>query len=97
MDEGPLDAILVETPPAARPSQPRQSWRELVDQPWPMLAMLFGVTLFLGLPLLWVSRGFSTWGKVVVTIAVLAWSALVFWVFWLVMVWSITRLAGTLS
>jgi hypothetical protein len=75
-------------PPVARPA-PR---REALDNPWIILGLLFGVTLFLGLPLLWISRGFSTLGKVVVTIAVLLWSALLLWVFWLIMLWCYMRL-----
>ena len=80
----------VANPAAAAPRQP--TWRELVDNPWLMLTMLFGVTLFLGLPLLWVSRGFSPLGKIAVTIAVLIWTALVFWVFWLIMAWCLPRI-----
>jgi len=80
----------VANPHAAAPRQP--TWRELVDSPWLMLTMLFGVTLFLGLPLLWVSRGFSPLGKIAVTIAVLIWTALVFWVFWLIMAWCLPRI-----
>jgi hypothetical protein len=45
------------------------------------------VTAALGLPLLWISRGFSRWSKVVLTFAVLAWTALVLWVFFLIMAW----------
>jgi hypothetical protein len=55
------------------------------------------VTLFLGLPFLWISRGFSTWGKVLVTVAVLAWSALVFWLFWLVMAWAVPTILEALK
>jgi hypothetical protein len=66
-----------------------QSWRELVDNPWLMLAMLFFVTAALGLPLLWISRGFSTPWKIVVTIVVLLWTVLVFWVFFLIMAWCV--------
>jgi hypothetical protein len=77
-------------PGAAAP--PRPTWRELVDNPWLMLTMLFGVTLFLGLPLLWISRGFSPLGKIAVTIAILIWTALVFWVFWLIMAWCLPRI-----
>ena len=58
-----------------------------------MLAMLFFVTAALGIPFLWMSRGFSTLAKVVLTIVVLAWTALILWAFWLVMVWSWTRIA----
>ena len=57
-----------------------------------MVAMLFFVTAALGLPFLWISRGFSTLSKVVLTIAVLLWTALVFWVFYLIMAWCIPRI-----
>jgi len=70
----------------------RMSWREIIDNPWLMIAMLFFVTAALGLPFLWMSRGFSTLSKVLLTIAVLLWTALVFWVFYLIMAWCIPRI-----
>jgi hypothetical protein len=70
----------------------RQSWRDLLDNPWLMVAMLFFVTAALGLPFLWASRGFSTLGKVLLTIAVLLWTALVLWVFYLIMAWCLPRI-----
>jgi hypothetical protein len=73
------------------------TWRAALDNPWLMLATLFFVTLFLGLPFLWISRGFSTRGKVLVTVAVLAWSALVFWLFWLVMAWAVPTILEALK
>ena len=72
-------------------------WRRALDNPWLMLGMLFFVTAALGLPFLWMSRGFSTLGKVVVTALVLAWTALILWAFWLVMVWSWTRISDALT
>lgn len=78
------DRPLPASPPTADPA-----WRKALDNPWLMLAMLFFVTLFLGLPFLWISRGFSTLSKLAVTIAVLIWSALVLWAFWLVMAWAV--------
>jgi len=75
-----------ETPPKS------QSWRDLVDNPWLMLAMLFFVTAALGLPFLWISRAFSTRWKIVLTIVVLLWTALVLWVFWLIMAWCIPQI-----
>ena len=94
MDETPLDAEIEEglSPAAPRP----QSWRDAVDNPWLVLAMLFFVTAALGLPLLWFSRGFSPFWKVILTVVVLAWTALILWLFWLVMVWSYTRIVAAL-
>lgn len=62
-----------------------------------MLGMLFFVTAALGLPFLWMSRRFSTFWKVVLTIAVLAWTVLVLWVFWLVMTWAVSRIWESLQ
>ena len=73
------------------------AWRRALDNPWLMLGMLFFVTAALGLPFLWMSRGFTTLGKVVVTVVILAWTALILWAFWLVMVWSWTRISDALS
>lgn len=58
--------------------------------------MLFFVTAALGLPLLWMSRGFSRGWKIVLTVLVLAWTALILWVFWLIMVWCYTQIADAL-
>jgi len=69
-----------------------QSWRELVDRPVALALVLFFVTAALGLPLLWISRGFSLAGKIVLTILVLIWTAVVLWVFYLVMGWCLPRI-----
>jgi hypothetical protein len=73
------------------------SWRQAVDNPRLVVLTLFFVTAALGLPLLWMSRGFSTLWKVVLTIAVLAWTVLILWVFWVVMVWCVTRITDAMS
>lgn len=80
-------------PIAPDSSPPKSAARRAIDNPWLILAMLFGVTLFLGLPLLWVSRGFSTAGKIVVTILVLIWTVIVFVAFFAVLWWCWQRIA----
>jgi hypothetical protein len=84
MEQPPYAAEPADSPPGGPPA-----WRQLLDNPWLMLAMLFFVTAALGLPFLWMSRGFSTFWKVVLTVAVLAWTALILWLFWLVMAWAV--------
>jgi hypothetical protein len=79
--------VLIDSP--ARPAGKHPRWRDAIDTPWLMIVMLFFVTAALGLPFLWMSRGFSTGWKIVLTIAVLAWTALVFWVFFLIMAWCL--------
>ena len=97
MEDQHLDAIVVEPPTPRHVNRaPPQAWRELVDNRWLMVAMLFFVTAALGLPLLWISRGFSRTSKIALTIAVLAWTALVFWAFYLIMAWCYMRIAEAL-
>jgi hypothetical protein len=91
MQEEPLNAEVVELPRRAADWKPPW-WRDIVDNQWLMVGMLFFVTAALGLPLLWISRGFSTWAKIVLTIAVLAWTAFVLWVFFLIMAWCWSQL-----
>jgi hypothetical protein len=69
-----------------------QQWRVLIDNPWALVAILFLVTAALGLPFLWMSRAFNVWAKLALSIAVLAWTALVLWVFYLIMAWCIPRI-----
>ena len=44
-----------------------------------MLVILFGVAAGFGLPVLWMSRGFSRIQKVLLTIVVLFYTALILW------------------
>jgi hypothetical protein len=84
-----------DVPPTS--STGNQGWRQVVDNPWLMIAMLFLVTAALGLPLLWISRGFSPLAKVLLTVAVLIWTALVLWVFYLIMAWCLPRIWDNLQ
>jgi hypothetical protein len=81
----------IDSPPPETKST-RHSWRDLVDRPLVLLAVLFFITAAPGLPLLWISRGFSRAAKIVVTILVLLWTALVVWAFYLVMAWCLPRI-----
>ena len=91
MSDQPVNATVIE--PTAAAASRAQTWRDVVDNPWLMIAMLFLVTAALGLPFLWISRGFSTFSKIVLTILVLAWTTLVLWLFWLV-IWLIGLVAS---
>lgn len=55
-------------PPAAPPRD--TSLRAAIDNPYAVLALLFFVMGALGIPFLWLSRGFTTTMKVVWSIAV---------------------------
>jgi hypothetical protein len=87
----PLEAVVIDAP-----ETPRGGWREVVDNPWLVLGTLFFVTAALGLPVLWMSRAFSRTSKAILTVVVLLYTALLIYVFWLVMLWCYTRIADAL-
>jgi hypothetical protein len=68
----------------------------LLYNPWVVLGLLFLVTMFLGLPLLWLSPRFSKFAKIIITLLNLAYSALVLWAFYLLMAWCYARISGAL-
>ena len=53
--------------------------RTVCDNRWAVLGILFLVTAALGIPLLWCSRAFSWRGKALLTILVIAYTALIVW------------------
>ena len=53
--------------------------QNLVHNRWAVLGMLFLALAALGLPLLWASRAFSRVAKVVLTIVVVGYTALIVW------------------
>ena len=59
-------------------------------------APAIGVTAALGIPFLWQSKAFSTTWKAILTVVVLAYTALIFWLFWLVILWSYHRIVNAL-
>jgi hypothetical protein len=89
LESEPLEATVLD-------EQPASGWREMVDNPWIVLGLLFFVMAALGLPLLWASRAFSGLSKSVLTIVVLLYTALIFYLFYLVMMWSYSRIADSL-
>lgn len=68
---------------------------DLIHNPWVILGLLFLVMAILGLPLLWMSRGFSPAAKVVLSIVVTLYTAVLFWLTWLVLYWSYWRVMGS--
>jgi hypothetical protein len=70
-------------PPTASPAAEGSLARRALDNPWLMLLVLFFVTGALGLPFLWISRGFSGPAKVVLSIVVLVYTVALLWAFWL--------------
>jgi len=83
--------------PQLETKKPSTPWRDFVDRPVLLLAVLFFVTAAPGLPLLWISRRFSLAAKIVWTILNLLWTALVLWGFYLVMGWCLPRIGESLQ
>jgi hypothetical protein len=84
-DEGDDDA----------PERTGTSWREIVDNRLLLLSTLFFVTAALGIPFLWQSKAFSTPWKALLTLVVLAYTVLIFWLFWLVLLWCYHRIVNS--
>lgn len=91
-------AVPKDTPAGPRSTQTSTSsiW-SLVDNPWIVLFLLFFVMAILGLPVLWKSRGFSTLSKLVLSVVVTLYTALLFWLFWLILVWCYTEITRALT
>jgi thiamine biosynthesis lipoprotein len=70
----------------AAPAPPER--RDMLDNPWVVLGMLFLATGVLGLPFLWRSRGFSPMAKVVVGVAVTIYTALLVGLAVLAVMWA---------
>lgn len=69
---------------------------DLTERPAFLLGMIFGAALFLGLPWLWKCRAFSNTTKSLLTVLVLIETVVLFWLFYLVMSWSIRRIVESL-
>ncbi|QDU31609.1 hypothetical protein ETAA8_67690 [Anatilimnocola aggregata] len=78
-------------------TNPGASWREIRDNPWLLLSVLFFVTGALGLHWLWQSKAFSTRSKILLSFAVLAWTALLIGTCALVVMWSYGRIVESLG
>jgi len=72
------------------------SARSSADNPWVVLACLFLGAGALGIPLIWASRAFSRPVKVLLTIVVTLYTALMLWLVWLVIVAFVRQMADAL-
>lgn len=88
----PIDAEVIEAPPQRE--SVRNPLREMLDNRWLMLGLLFGATAGMGIPFLWLSRAFTTTQKTLLSVALLAYTAAILWLFWLVMAWCYGRIVG---
>ena len=71
-----------------RPTQIGDRIARALDNPWIVLALLFFVFAGLGIPLIWISKAFSTSVKIILTIALTLYTVLLLWIVWLILLWS---------
>ncbi|MCA9131511.1 MAG: hypothetical protein KDA45_00080 [Planctomycetales bacterium] len=96
MNEPPI----VRAPPPDCPARPAGStsrWRVLLDNRRALLSMLFLVTGFLGIPILWLSPKFSHQEKVVWSLLVTLYTLLLIGGAVAILWWSFQQIAQVLS
>jgi hypothetical protein len=71
--------------------------KRAIDNPLLVLAVLFGVTGCLGIPLLFMSRGFSRTSRCVWSIVSVIYTSLLLWGFWLIMSWCWGEISRALA
>ena len=92
-----MDKPILKNPSDQQPAPaPPSAARQLIDNPWIILGTLFLVTAALGLPFLWMSRGFSRTSKVILSVVVILYTALILWIFWIIMAWCIQRIVDAM-
>ena len=74
---------------------PARGQERLLDNRWFILVLLFGVMAVFGLPLLWFSRGFSRRAKIVLSVIVVLYTAVLLWLTWLILRWSYDSISHT--
>jgi hypothetical protein len=67
--------------------------RGVIDNPYAVLGSVFLALAIFGVPLIWMCRAWTPSTKVVLTIITLLYTALLLWLFYLVMVWSWSRIS----
>lgn len=103
MNHSMAEPPIIHQPPVVESPQPAQGddcgkpkpagiWERFLGSKLGILAAIFFAMMFLGIPLLWKSPRFNTAERIVWTIVTIAYSALVFWLFYLVMAWSYSRI-----
>ncbi len=70
--------------------------QKLLENPWAITASLFLVFAICGVPLIWVTKAYPTWVKILLTILVTLYTVLLLWGFWLLMMWSYHRITNAL-
>lgn len=84
---------------ASTSAEPKRSWLDglrKLDKWWTILLLLFCVMGILGVPILWVSRAYGPFMKLVLTIVVTLYTAFLFWLVYLVWVFAYQSISDSL-
>ncbi len=87
---------MTDAPAPSAPPRRDTSLRAALDNPYAVLALLFFVTGFLGLPALWISRGFTPTMKVVWSIIVIIYTLLLIGCTIGVLMWAWSKALGAM-
>ncbi len=90
--EPPLHAVLADEPADAPPATTEGQWTRFANNTWLLLATLFLVTGFLGLPLIFYSTKMSLVQKLLLSVAVTIWTCLLIYGTYLVLMWTWSRI-----
>ncbi|MFK8115109.1 MAG: hypothetical protein AB8B91_23105 [Rubripirellula sp.] len=86
----PIEATLVDPVPGHQP----ENESNFVQSRGAVLAMLFLVTGFLGIPLLWMNKKFSPTERIVWSIIVTIYTSVLIWIAAAIVIWSYRQIFG---
>lgn len=104
----PIDTQMAAPPPVApqmddwstgarvaeQPDSSSDSALDLIQSKWAVLVVLFCVTGILGIPLLWINKKFSTVERLVWSIVVTIYTAILIWIVFAILMWSYRQIVG---
>jgi hypothetical protein len=90
--ESPIEAQLAapspHIPDSARPVSKPKSTSEIIQNRWAVIGILFGVTGCLGIPLLWMNKQFTNTERIMWTVIVTLYTALLLYITYRICAWS---------
>ncbi len=87
-EDEPLTAEIIEEPKG-------NQWVALANNPWLLFSLLFLVTGFLGIPLIFCSTRMTMLQKLILSFVVTVYTLLLIWGTYAIVMWSWSRIAET--
>lgn len=92
--ESDRDASVGQPIAPENPSPESGQASQLLQQKWAVLLVLFTVTGFLGIPLLWMNKRFSEFERIAWAVVVTGYTTALIWVAVKICLWSWARITG---